>query len=78
MKSTGIVRKLDELGRIVIPKEVRHSLNISEKDPIEIYVSGETIILKKVEKNCILCSSVNELIEYKNKLICHRCIEKLK
>ena len=56
MKSTGIVRKVDELGRIVIPKELRNTLNIEEKDSLEIYVDGEHIILKKYEPACIFCA----------------------
>ncbi|AZJ24451.1 AbrB family transcriptional regulator [Bacillus thuringiensis] len=47
MKSTGIVRKIDELGRVVIPKETRRTLNIHEKDPLEIFVEGDAIILQK-------------------------------
>ena len=78
MKSTGMIRKLDELGRIVIPKEMRNSLNIEEKDSIWIIVSGDTVILEKIEKNCILCNSTNKLIKYKDKLICQKCIEMLK
>ncbi len=54
-KSTGIVRKLDVLGRIVLPMELRNQLNLSEKDPIEIFVDGSSIILKKYEPNCVLC-----------------------
>ena len=56
MKSTGIVRKLDELGRIVIPKEIRNKLNIEQKDSIEIYTDGNSIVLKKFESNCIFCN----------------------
>ena len=55
MKSTGIVRRVDELGRVVIPIEIRNQFNIDEKDPIEIYVDGSSIILKKFEQNCIFC-----------------------
>ena len=55
MKSTGIIRKVDELGRVVIPIEIRNQFNIVEKDPIEIYVDGSSIILKKFEPNCIFC-----------------------
>ena len=55
MKSTGIIRQIDELGRIVIPKEIRKKLEIEIKDPMEIYVDGHSITLKKVEDNCIFC-----------------------
>ncbi len=54
-KSTGIVRKLDVLGRIVLPMELRNQLNLHEKDPIEIFIDGSSIILKKYEPNCVLC-----------------------
>ena len=77
MKSTGIIRKVDELGRVVIPIEIRNQFDISEKDPIEIYVSGSSIVLKKLEENCIFCDNTDNLIEYNNKLICKNCLKKL-
>ena len=61
MKSTGIVRKVDELGRIVIPMELRNKLKIGEKDPIEIYVDGNSVILKKLEESCIFCNSKKDI-----------------
>ena len=64
MKSTGIIRRVDELGRVVIPIELRNQFNIVEKDPIEIYVDGSSIILKKYEPNCIFCGSSKKLIDY--------------
>lgn len=78
MKSTGMVRRVDELGRVVIPKEIRSKLDIEEKDPLEIYVEGSSIILKKFQTNCIFCGSNNNLVSYKDKLICAKCIENLK
>ncbi len=77
MKATGIVRKVDELGRIVIPIELRNKLDISIKDPIEIFVEGSSIILKKYEPNCIFCGSSKELTSYKDKLVCSKCLTKL-
>lgn len=77
MKSTGIVRRVDELGRVVIPIELRNKFNISEKDPIEIYVDGSSIILKKYEQNCIFCGNTKRLIDYKGKLICSKCAKQL-
>lgn len=77
MKSTGIVRRVDELGRVVIPIELRNKFGISEKDPIEIYVDGSTIILKKYEPNCIFCGNSKNLTEYKGKLVCDKCLGKL-
>lgn len=77
MKSTGIVRKVDELGRIVIPIELRNKLNIAIKDPIEIFVDGSAIILKKYEPNCIFCGGTKDLSSYKDKLICSKCSKKI-
>lgn len=77
MKATGIIRKVDELGRVVIPIEIRNQFNIVEKDPIEIYVDSSSIVLKKFEPNCIFCGSTNNLIEYKNKLVCENCSKQL-
>lgn len=77
MKSTGIVRKLDELGRVVIPKEIRNKLDIEEKDPIEIYLDGTSIILRKLETGCIFCSNSKDLVSYKEKLVCKKCLEKI-
>ena len=77
MKATGIVRKVDELGRIVIPIELRNKLDIAIKDPIEIFVEGSSIILKKYEPNCIFCSGSKELSTYKDKLDCTKCLSKL-
>lgn len=77
MKSTGIVRKLDELGRVVIPKEIRNKLDIEEKDPIEIYLDGTSIILRKFETGCIFCNNPKDLISFKEKLICKKCLSKM-
>lgn len=77
MKATGIIRKVDELGRVVIPIEIRNQFNIVEKDPIEIYVDSSSIVLKKFEPNCVFCGSTDNLIEYKNKLVCNNCSKQL-
>ena len=69
MKSTGIVRRMDELGRVVIPMEIRNQFGIHEKDPMEIYVNGSTIVLKKYEENCIFCGNTENLMKYGEKLI---------
>lgn len=78
MKSTGIVRKVDELGRIVLPSELRKLLTINIKDPVEIYVSGESIILKKYIPACIFCDRASEIISFKGKNICKKCLEQMK
>lgn len=77
MKSTGIIRRVDELGRVVIPIEIRNQFNIVEKDPIEIFVNGSSIILKKYEPNCIFCDSNQDLLSYNDKLICTKCANKI-
>lgn len=77
IKSTGIVRKMDELGRVVIPMELRNQFKIVEKDPIEIFVDGSSIILRKYEPNCIFCGNTKNLYEFKDKLICNKCAEKI-
>jgi len=78
MKSTGIVRKVDELGRVVLPIELRRTLDINEKDALEIYVDGATIILKKYEPACIFCDNAKDVIVYHGKNICKECMLTLK
>ena len=77
MKSTGIVRKVDELGRIVLPIELRRTLDIAGKDALEIYVDEGTIILKKYEPSCIFCGNSKDVISFKGKNICPKCLEEL-
>ncbi len=77
MKSTGIVRKVDELGRIVLPIELRRTLDINEKDPLEIFVDGGSIILKRYEPACIFCNDARAIINYKGRNICPNCIKEL-
>ncbi len=78
MKSTGIVRKVDELGRVVLPIELRRTLNIMEKDALEIYVDGESVILKKYEPACIFCGNAKDVVHYKGKNVCDSCISEMK
>ena len=78
MKSTGIVRKVDELGRIVIPIELRRTLGIDVKDALEIYVEGEHIIFKKYQPACLFCDSASDVTNYKGKLTCKECLDTLK
>lgn len=77
MKSTGIVRKVDELGRIVIPIELRRTLDIEERDALEIYLEGDKIVLRKYEPACLFCGSDHDLINYKGKNICGQCAKDL-
>ena len=77
MKSTGIVRRVDELGRVVIPIEIRNKFDIAVKDPIEIFVDGSNIVLKKHEESCIFCGNTKDLTEHKGKLVCKKCAEQI-
>lgn len=77
MKSTGIVRKIDELGRIVLPMELRRTLNLNIKDSIEIYVEGDSIILKKYEPCCIFCGEATNITYFKGKNVCEKCKKEL-
>lgn len=77
MKSTGIVRKVDELGRIVLPIELRRTLNIEVKDALEIYVDDDSIMLRKYEPACIFCGSADNVTEFKGKNICEHCLREL-
>ena len=78
MKATGIVRQVDELGRIVIPIELRRVLDINVKDSLEIYVDNESVILKKYEVSCAFCGEREDLISLNGKCICPNCLAKLK
>ena len=77
MKSTGIVRKVDDLGRIVLPVELRRMLDIAERDEVEIYVENDRIVLCKYEPACIFCGSAHALVELSGKNVCKDCVEKL-
>ncbi len=77
MKSIGIIRNIDELGRVVIPIEIRKNLNIKEKDPLEICVEHNSIILKKKNYTCSFCNTRNNLEEFNFKYICKSCKKKL-
>lgn len=78
MKSTGIVRKIDELGRIVLPKEMRANMGVDARDSLEFFVDGDKIILKKYAPSCIFCNNADDVIYFNGKLICKECLEKLK
>lgn len=78
MKATGIVRKVDELGRIVLPIELRRTMDISERDPMEIYVEGSAIILKKFRPSCVFCDSVRDVTDFKGKNVCKRCLAEIR
>lgn len=78
MKSTGMVRKIDELGRIVLPAEIRQSMDIQVKDALEIFTENERIILQKYQPSCIFCSNADNVVFFNGKRICRTCLEQLK
>lgn len=78
MKSTGVVRQLDTLGRIVLPIELRRTMDIGVKDMIEIFVEDDQIILKKYHPSCIFCSDARDVAPYKGKLVCKNCLNELR
>ena len=78
MKSTGIVRRVDELGRIVLPSEIRKKMDIAVKDPLEIFTDGDRIIFQKYHPSCIFCNRVEDIYFFADKRVCGECLEKLK
>lgn len=78
MASTGVERKLDELGRVVIPKEIRRNLTIFEGTPLLIYVEGNRIILEKSQGTCAICGTTDGVTNINGKSVCKRCIAEIK
>ena len=78
MKSTGVVRKVDELGRIVLPISIRQTMDIKEKDPLEIFTDENRIILQKYQPCCVFCSNADRVVYFNSKRICEDCLEKIK
>lgn len=77
MKSTGLVRKVDSLGRIVLPIELRRALELEEKDSLEICVDGDDIVLRRYQPACVFCSSTKDVFVYDGRNICRSCVEAL-
>jgi len=77
VKATGIVRRVDELGRVVLPVELRRTLHISERDQLEIYVDGASIVLRKYQPACVFCGSARNVVSYRDKNVCRNCIAAL-
>lgn len=77
MKSTGMVRTIDMLGRFVVPKEIRNTLDLHTDDPLEIFVEGDRIILKKYAPCCVFCGEADNVTLFKGKLVCAECIKAL-
>ena len=74
MRATGIVRQIDELGRVVLPIELRRSFDLKEHDRVEISVEEDRIVLRKFEPSCVLCGGTKELTEFRGKLLCGKCV----
>ena len=77
MRSTGIFRRIDSLGRFVLPKELRKSLDINQNDYLQIFLEGDSIILRKSQVRCIICGETENLAEYRDKKVCRKCIAEL-
>ena len=77
MKSKGIIRNIDDLGRLVVPKEMRTTLDIKDNDPVEISMEGDRIILKKHVPYCVFCHSTENLTVFKDKKICKQCLQEM-
>jgi transcriptional pleiotropic regulator of transition state genes len=78
MRSTGIFRRVDSLGRFVLPKELRKSLDIQQNDYLQISLDGDTIVLRKSQENCVICGNTNDLINFHERKVCRDCMEELK
>ena len=78
MKSTGVVRKVDELGRLVLPIELRKMMDINVKDAVEIFTDGDSIVLKKYQPACVFCGDAGDVVYFNGKRVCRNCIESLK
>lgn len=78
VKATGIIRKIDNLGRMVVPKEIRRTLGWDVGQPIEIFVDDEAVICKSYQPGCVFCDSLTDLVEFKGRLVCKRCIRGMK
>lgn len=78
MKSTGFVKKIDELGRVLIPKELRSSMELDSKDALEMFVDGDRIILQKYQPACIFCNNADNIVFFEGRRICASCLSKLK
>ena len=77
MKKTGVVRQIDQLGRFVIPKEIRRMYDIKDFDELEIYTEDDMIIIKKYQPSCVFCGSSDFIIDFHDKKVCRKCIKEL-
>ena len=77
MENTGHIRKIDDLGRVVIPKEIRNRLKITKNSPLEIFADDSSITITKLKTSCCICGSTKKLIKFKNKSICKKCVREV-
>lgn len=77
MKPAGVVRKVDQLGRIVLPKSLRKRYQMNEGDPVEILVQGDHIILERYRPRCVFCGSMVEVAEFKGRQVCSNCVKEM-
>ena len=78
MKATGIVRRIDELGRVVLPIELRRTMNLEVRDPVEIFLDGESIVLRKYEAACLFCGGTHNLTSFRGKPVCSDCLRQFR
>lgn len=78
MKNTGVCKTVDDLGRIVLPKEIRKSLGFDIRSSVELYVEGDSLIIKKAKSHCVFCATNDNLVDYNGKMVCQDCINNLK
>jgi transcriptional pleiotropic regulator of transition state genes len=77
MKPAGVVRKVDQLGRIVLPKSLRKRYLMNEGDPVEIFVQGDHIILERYRPKCVFCGSIADVHEFKERYLCGVCVKEM-
>ncbi len=78
MRATGVVRRVDQLGRIVLPKKLRKEFEFNEKNDIELLIDGDTIVLRKFMPSCVFCNTRDDVNVYKGRNICEKCMDELK
>ncbi len=78
MRAPGMIRKVDDLGRIVIPAEIRQAMELSKGDPVEMFLQEDQLVLRKFVPSCIFCGGVEGLVTYSGKNICGNCVDIIK
>lgn len=77
MKSSGITRRIDELGRVVIPVEMRRALDIGDREALEISVESDGIMLRRAHVGCVFCNSNKDMSLFHGKSVCSKCMQEL-